>query len=556
MTVTRHIIIVTAFIVAASSLAVRVVYLGVTERDFLKEQGDARSLRSESIAAHRGMIFDRRGEPLAVSTPATAVWIDPSSVTLTDRDIARLANTLSLNVDRLTRSLERAGRSQFAYIKRQVDGEQLDRVKALQIEGLRFRNEYRRYYPAGEVTAHLVGITDVDENGLEGVELSFQADLTGIAGRQTMLRDRRGNLIRDVGIERAPRVGRELELSLDLRLQFFAYRELKAAVVSHRAVSGSMVVLDARTGEILVLINQPSYNPNELKHAVYDKIRNRAVTDQYEPGSTIKPFSVLAALESGVDEDWTVDTNPGYLQVGHKRVTDPVDRGVLSLADVLKYSSQVGTAKLALELEHRSIFDVLARAGFGVPAQSGLPGEAAGVLSDRDIGSDIVRAALAYGYGLSVTPLQLAKSYLTLATLGRSIPVSALKVAKPPRGRVVFDQNHVRTVLEMMQSVTDPDGTAPLARIPGFAIAGKTGTTRKVGRFGYDEERHVAMFAGLAPADAPRLVAVIVVNEPKGELNGGGTVAAPIFARVMARALQILNVEPRTTVRSGLPDAA
>lgn len=541
---TRHITLVVVFFSACLGLAARITYLNVTERDFLKEQGDARSLRTEVIDAHRGMIFDRRGEALAVSTPVSAVWLDPSSTQLSDEEVAKVAGVLKLNAAKLSELLRDNANREFVYLKRGVAADVVEELESLSVLGLRYRREYRRYYPAGEVASHVVGLTDIDDSGIEGAELSFHAALEGHPGRKQVLRDRRGSPIRDIAVDRAPIVGRELALSLDLRLQFFAYRELQAAVASHGASSASMVMLDARTGEILVLINQPSYNPNGDGSLQFNSMRNRAVTDRYEPGSTMKPFTVLAALESGrVDEATTVDTHPGYMNVAGKLVEDPSNRGVLRLGEILKYSSQVGTAKLALNLDNRAVYDVLARAGVGGFVNSGLPGEVAGTLSDRGLTSDIVRVTLSYGYGLSVTPLQLAHSYLTLATLGVRLPISMVKVDKPPVGQRVFEADHVRRLLAMMQGVTEWDGTAPKARIDGYSVAGKTGTARKVGDAGYDDERHVALFAGIAPADDPRLVAVVVVNEPQGQLKGGGSVAAPVFSRVVDRALQLLNVQ-------------
>ena len=540
----RHLVVVVAFVAACTALGARIVYLNVTERDFLKEQGDARSIRAELLDAHRGLIRDRRGEPLAVSTPVSAVWLDPSSTRLSDDAVVRIADVLELDAGALSASLARSANREFLYIKRRVAPETVAQLRALGIGGLGYRREYRRYYPAGEVASHVVGLTDIDDAGIEGVELAFDQVLQGRPGRKQVLRDLHGGPVRDIAVERAPVEGGEVDLSLDLRLQFFAHRELRRAVVQHGATSASMVVLDARTGEILVLINQPSYNPNELDDVRFEHMRNRAVTDRYEPGSTMKPFTVLAALEDGrFDEATVIDTHPGYMNVSGKLVEDPSNRGALSLAEIIKHSSQVGIAKLALDLPDRAVFDVLSRSGIGGYAFSGLPGEVGGTLSDSGLRSDIVRVTLAYGYGLSATPLQLAQSYLTLATHGVRMPVSLLKIEHAPVGQRVYDAAQVRQILTMMERVTEPDGTAPGTRIDGYAVAGKTGTARKVGAEGYDDERHVALFAGIAPAEEPRLVGVVVVNEPRGEVSGGGTVAAPVFARVMNRALQLLNIE-------------
>ena len=351
--------------------------------------------------------------------------------------------------------------------------------------------------------------------------------------------------IKDVEYVTAPRFGKDLALSLDLRLQFFAYRELKSAIEEHHAKSGSVVMLDAHTGEILALVNNPSFNPNELTRVAPDARRNRAITDLFEPGSTVKPLTVLAALESGrFDERSVVDTTPGYMRVGRLLVQDPVNRGRLSLGDVLARSSQVGIAKIALALDDRMVFDAFVRAGLSEMTNCGLPGEVIGKLSDSQLKNPIVRTTLAYGYGLTVTPLQLAQAYLMLANGGVRLPVSILRRDAAPTGQREFDTETVSTIVQMMKGVDSIHGTAPKARVLGYEIAGKTGTARKVGPNGYDEDRHIAFFAGLAPADDPRVVVIVVIDEPQGDKIGGGDVAGPVFARVVARALRVLNVEP------------
>jgi len=541
----RHFALVGFFLLAGMGLVVRVVYLNVTERQFLIDQGERRSIRAEAIPAYRGVVYDRFGEPLAVSTPAAAIWTDPKSGFLDDAGIVAVTNGLGIDAKVLRHKLaSNAGRG-FMYIQRGVGWEDAQALRALNLAGLEFNTEYRRFYPAGETTAHVVGVTNIDDAGLEGIELSFNEMLRGVPGKKIVLRDRPGNTIKDLEYVNAPRFGSDLVLSIDLRLQFLAYRELKAAVESHRATSGSLVMLDVASGEILALVNQPSYNPNEAASRSTRGMRNRAVTDTYEPGSTIKPFTVLAALESGkFRRDTQIHTAPGYFHVRTKLVQDPVNRGTISLETVLKKSSQVGIAKVALELEDRAVFDVLSRAGIGEYVGSGLPGGAAGMLTEAGLKNPVVRATLAYGYGLAVTPLQLARAYLCLATNGIRLPVSILRQDGAPQGDRVFDEASVREVVSMMEGVTDAGGTAPKARIEGFRVAGKTGTVRKVGRFGYDDERHVAWFAGMAPASDPRIVAVVLINEPKGDARGGGAVAAPVFGRVMARTLHLLGIPP------------
>ncbi len=545
----RHYVVVVVFLGACTGVAARVVYLNVTDRDFLQQQGDARSIRVESLPAYRGVIYDRHGQPLAVSTPVAAVWTDPSFLALSDEAVEALAEVLSLDAVSLSRQLAAHANREFLYLKRQVPWSVAERVRALGLTGVYIQREYRRYYPAGEMAAHVVGMTNIDDLGLEGLELSYDDHLRGHPGRKRVLKDRRGETIKNLEFIEAPRFGTDITLSLDLRLQFLAYRELKAAVAGNRAVSGSLVMLDARTGEVLALVNEPSYNPNDLGRAARAGMRNRAVTDTYEPGSTIKPFTVLAALESNRWRPSTpIDTAPGYFRVGNKLVQDPLNRGTITLRQALQKSSQVAIAKVALDLEPRAVFEVLTRAGIGEFIGTGLPGEAAARLSDQGLGNSVVRATLAYGYGLAVSPLQLAQGYLTLATGGMRLPVSILASRQPPRAERAFDAELTRTVLEMMVSVTGDEGTAPRARVPGYPIAGKTGTSRKVGAAGYDDERHVALFAGIAPATDPRFVMVVVINEPGGAAEGGGAVAAPVFGQVAARALRLLGVEPEPGV--------
>lgn len=541
----RHYVVVVLFLGACTGVAARVVFLNVTDRAFLQEQGNARAIRPETLPAYRGVIYDRHGEALAVSTPVAAIWTDPSFVRLSGEAVARVAEVLDRDPGALAAELEASVGREFLYLARRVPWDVAERVSGLGLDGVYVRREYRRYYPAGEMAAHVVGMTDIDDLGLEGMELSYDEHLRGRPGRKMVLKNRRGETIEDLEYLSAPRYGTDITLSLDLRLQFLAYRELKAAVAGNRARSGSLVMLDARTGEILALANEPSYNPNDLSRAPQGSMRNRAVTDIYEPGSTIKPFTVVAALESGRWRPSTpIETAPGYFRVGNKLVQDPVDRGTITLRQALQKSSQVGIAKVALDLEPEAVFAVVTRAGVAEFVGTGLPGEATGRLSNMGLTNPVVRATLAYGYGLAVSPLQLAQGYLTLAAAGERLPVSVLKTDRPPSARAVFDRDTVRTVLEMMESVTADEGTAPRARVPGYRIAGKTGTSRKVGPDGYDDERHVALFAGIAPVSEPRLVIVVVINEPTGSAKGGGAVAAPVFGQVAARALRLLGVRP------------
>ena len=541
----RHLIMLGLFLVLMSSLIGRLVFLNLSQASFLKREGELSSVRIEEMPGLRGIIYDRNGEPLAVSTPVWSLWVDPSRLTLQARDVRKLATILGLARNRLMEQIESASVKRFLYLKRRLTPNQYALLQATGIPGLRYQREYRRYYPAAETTAHVVGLAGMDDRGREGSELAFDDYLSGQSGRKRVLRDRRNHTVKDLEFLEAPKMGRDLWLSLDLRLQYFAYRELLAAVGQSSAKSGSMVMLDARSGEVLAMVNYPSFNPNALDHLDFASMRNRAITDTYEPGSTVKPLTVVAALESGLfNSNSRIDTSPGYLRVGSKLVQDPLNRGVISLSTVLQKSSQVGIAKIALTLPASSIYEVFSRAGFGQPTQLGLPGEASGVLSSRRLKNPLVRATLAYGYGLTVTPVQLAQAYLALATGGVRLPVGILKLNESPRGHKVFDRETVLQVSEMLGGVVEKDGTAPKASVAGFSVYGKTGTVRKVVKGGYDDTRHVAFFAGVAPASSPRVVVVVVINEPSAESGGGGAVAAPVFSRVVARALRLLNIEP------------
>ncbi len=542
----RYHLVVGVFVACCLALAGRVGYLTLLEKEFLQHQGDARSIRTVIIPSHRGIIYDRYGEPLAISTPAVALWCDPSQKQIAQQDIKRLAPLLGQTPKSLAERLKENNGKSFVYLKRRVSWNAAKRLRALGIEGLHFSDEYRRYYPAAETAAHVVGVTNIDDLGLEGVELAFDSGLRGRQGRKVVLKDERGNPIRDLEYLAAPKFGQDLSLSIDLRLQYFAYRELKDAVLGHGAASGSIVILDARSGEILALANSPSYNPNESLKPGFPGLRNRAVTDTYEPGSTVKPFTALAALETGnYQPDSLVDTAPGYWTVRGKLIEDPVNYGQLTLSGIIQKSSQVGISKVALALPERAVFNVLTRAGVGQFVGSGLPGEAIGTLNDAQLKSSLVRATLAYGYGLSVSPLQLALAYLTIANQGVRLVPTIIKRHQPPAGEKVFGHDLTEQVMAMMEGVTQASGTATTASVPGYRIAGKTGTTRLVGRDGYTSKRHVTLFAGIAPLVDPQIVMVVVVNQPQGAKVSGGAVAGPVFARVAERAMRLLGIPPQ-----------
>ncbi|MDG1124171.1 MAG: penicillin-binding protein 2 [Pseudomonadales bacterium] len=540
----RHYLVLCAFLLVGVGLSVRVLYLGVTEREFLQQEGDERSVHKEVIPGMRGMIYDRNGEPLAVSTPVFAVTTNPRLAKFKELELQQIADALGLSKEAVRKKVEDNKDKGFLYLKRRLSWVKSNALKQLDISHLTLEPEYQRYYPAGEIASHVVGITDVDGKGIEGLESNFETSLRGHSGAKTVLRDRKKNSIRDLDYLSSPRYGEDLNLTIDLRLQFIAYRELKSAVNSHQAASGSLIMLDAKTGEILAMVNQPSFNPNS-GNKQQNTMRNRAVVDAYEPGSTIKPFTALAALESGrYTPETMIDTAPGYFKVGNKLIEDPINRKILSLGQSIQKSSQVAFAKLALDLEQDAVFDVLARAGFGNYVGVELPGEAYGKLSSAQLKYPVVRATLAYGYGLSVSPIQLAQAYLTLASHGVRLPISIVKSDVPDTGERVFEAQATKDVLTMMELVTAREGTAANAAVAGYRVAGKTGTARMIGANGYDDERHIAWFAGVAPVSDPKVVMIIVINEAKAGRSGGGKVAAPVFARVAERSLRLLGVSP------------
>lgn len=541
----RRLIVLAVLALVVALLAWRAVYLQVLSRDFLQYQGDARHLRVVLVPAHRGMITDRRGEPLAISTPVHSVWVNPQEVAPGGDGLVRLARALDLDTDRLRRLIAERSAREFVYLKRHVTPDVANAVRALGVPGVFLQREYRRYYPAGEVAAHVVGFTDIDDRGQEGIELAYDDWLQGTPGSKRVVKDRLGRIVEDVERIRARRPGKNLVLSIDRRLQYLAYRELKAAVLEHGARSGSAVLLDVRTGEVLAMVNQPSYNANDRSGLRGGRYRNRAVTDVFEPGSAIKPFTIAAALESGKYRPETViDTTPGSLRVGRNTVRDVHDYGVLDVSHVIIKSSNVGASKIALSLEPQRLWHMYNRLGFGSVTGSGFPGESGGLLSHYHRWHPIDQATMAFGYGLSVTPLQLAQAYAALASDGVQPPVTFLRTDKPAPGRRVLSAGIARQVRAMLESVVTREGTGLNARVPGYRVAGKTGTVHKSTAGGYAEDRYVAVFAGIAPASRPRLALVVMVNEPSNGQYYGGQVAAPVFARVMAGALRLLDIPP------------
>lgn len=528
----------------------RAVDLHVFNKDFLQEQGDSRYLRVVSVPAYRGKITDRHGEPLAVSTPVESIWVNPGALLQQRQHWAALAKELQLDIHELkTRLLARKDK-EFMYLKRHVNPELVQRVAALSIPGVAFKKEYKRYYPAGEVMSHLVGFTNVDDNGQEGVELAFDQELSGTPGSNRVIKDRLGRIVETVEQVKQPRPGKDIILSIDRRVQYLAYRELKAAVKLHNADAGSAVILDAKTGEVLAMVNQPAFNPNKRQELRSASIRNRAMTDVFEPGSTVKAFTVAAALQTGIFRPKTlIDTTPGMFRVGRKLIRDSHNYGRIDVSTVIKKSSNVGASKIALAIEPRHLWEALAGSGFGATSGSGFPGESAGILPDYSGWHDLERATVSYGYGLSVTPLQLARAYTIFANDGYLPRISLLRKVYGTVGDSYFDEpvfspetiNHVRTMLE---SVTQNGGTGTRARVAGYRVAGKTGTVKKIGEHGYQDDSYMSVFAGMVPASDPRLIMVVMINEPRGKHYYGGAVAAPIFSKVMAGALRMLDIAP------------
>jgi cell division protein FtsI (penicillin-binding protein 3) len=533
------------FSLLAVALAARSVHLQVLNKDFLNQQADTRHLRTESISAHRGTITDRNGEPLAISTPVDSIWANPKELARAVDNVPKLARLLRIDPQNLIRRITRSMDKDFIYLKRHLSPEKAQEVLALKLPGVNVQREYQRYYPAGEVVGHLVGFTDIDDEGQEGLELAFNHWLAGESGAKRVLKDRLGRSVENVESIRPPRHGKDLRTSIDMRIQYLAYRSLKAAIQSYSAQSGSIVVLDVQTGEVLAIANQPTYNPNDRAQFSAERYRNRAITDIFEPGSSIKPLVVAAALESGQYRPSSiVDTSPGYVVVGTKKIEDSRNLGRISLTKILARSSNVGITKLAMSLQADQLWGTMTQFGLGTLTSSGFPGESAGLLTHFSHWRPISQATLAYGYGVSVTPLQLAQAYSTLGSDGILRPVSLVALDSANEGERILSSDTAVAVRRMLEEVIRPGGTATKAAVTGYRIAGKTGTAWKFAAGGYSKDKYISIFAGLAPASDPRLAAVIVIDEPRGELYYGSDVAAPVFSKVMAESLRLLAIPP------------
>ncbi len=528
-------------------IAWRIVDLQVMDQGFLKGQGDARSVRHIPIPAHRGLITDRNGEPLAVSTPVTTLWGNPKELQAARARWPELAKALGQDAAVLSERLQSQASREFIYLVRGLTPEQGQEILDLKIPGVYAQEEFRRFYPAGEVAAHVVGFTDIDDRGREGMELAYDEWLAGVPGKRQVLKDRRGRLIKDVQVTKNAKPGKAMALSIDLRLQYLAHSELRNVVHEYGAKAASLVMVDVKTGEILAMANQPTYNPNNRRNLQPAAMRNRAMIDVFEPGSTVKPFSIAAALATGkYQPDSVVNTLPGWMRIGRYTIRDVSRGGMLSLTGILMKSSNVGISKIALDIGAEPVYAVMQQAGFGQDTGLGFPGERVGNLPNHRKWRDAETASLAYGYGLSVTAVQLAHAYAVLGNQGTNVPLSLLRLDRAQDGVQVIDKQISGTVLQMLRAVVEEEGGGGArAKVPGYHVGGKSGTAKKIsGTGGYTKDAYRSFFAGVAPLSNPRIAAVVVVDEPSKGQYYGGLVAAPVFGKVMARALRLMNVAP------------
>ena len=549
----RRRIVSMGVVALAAGLIWRVADLQLNHKAFLTEEGDARHLRIERIPAHRGMLLDRNGEPLAVSTPLASVWVNPKRLEGSRPKWPELEAALALEPGSVEQVMEDRGERGFVYLRRHVDPSVAEAVDALQMRGVHLKPEYRRYYPMGAAASHVLGFTGIDDTGQEGLELAFEDTLSGENGARRVVKDRLGRIVENLERIRPARAGRDIVLGIDRRIQSLTWRALGEGVRAHRARAGSAVVLDVRTGEVLAIANLPSFNPNDRGDRSSRRFRNRAVTDLLEPGSTIKPFTVAAALQAGiVRPDTLLDTRPGFLKVGRHTVRDIRNYGVIDVRKVIKKSSNVGAGKLGLELQPAHLWRMFHGAGFGSPTGSGFPGEREGTLSDFSGWGEVHRVTLSYGYGLAATPLQIARAYAAFGNGGVLPEVSFLRTDGVQIASQAMPASVAARILEMLEQVVEPGGTGSRARVAGYRIGGKTGTTRKSEAGGYSEDRYHSTFVGLAPMSAPRLSVVVVIDEPGGDAYYGGAVAAPVFSEIVEGSLRILGVAPDDpeTIRS------
>lgn len=530
----------------AAILVGRIVYLAVFNQGFLKTQGDIRALRITTIPAYRGMITDRNGYPLAISTPVSAVWVDPSAFAADKEQLLALAQLLKLPSSEIMARVQKNANREFVYLKRGLDPAIGRQVHALGIAGVSVQQEYKRFYPEAEVTAHLLGFTNIDDQGQEGFELAYNSWLAGSPGRKQVLQDRLGRVVADIRTLKPAEPGHDLQLSIDRRMQFLAYQALVDGVTKFKAVSGTAIVIDVKTGEILALVNVPTYNPNNRPAGHSEVYRNRAMTDVYEPGSVMKTISMASALASGqFQANSKVDTSPGFMMLSGHKIEDEHNNGLIDMATLLAKSSNVGMTKITLALPPDRLWQTFHAFGFGQVTDSHFPGESAGVLRRENPWRLFDLATMSFGYGMSATPLQVAQAYAVLGHGGVKLPLSLLKVEAPPTGQRIISAKVARDLLDLLEAVIyQQGGTAPLAKVPGYRVTGKTGTSRLLGPHGYLKHRYNGAFVGLAPAADPRVLVYVQIHDPQGAVYYGGYTAGPVFSKIMGNCLRLLNILP------------
>lgn len=544
----RSKLIVAATALAFVGLAARAVYIQVIENDFFQRQGEVRFARTLALPANRGRILDRNGVVLASSIPVPSIWAIPEDIDRDPVNLKKLAKLLGMSPVALNKKLQDEDKT-FVWLKRQVDESVGKEIEALKIKGIYQRKEYKRQYPEGEAVAHVVGFTNVEDRGQEGMELTFNTDLGGRNGSRRVIKDRMGRVVEAVGEQIVPVDGRDLQLSIDSKVQFFAYQTLKEAVLLHRAKAGSVVVLDVQTGEVLALANYPSYVPDKRQNLSGEQLRNRALTDTFEPGSTMKPFIIGLAMDTGrVSPQTGIQTAPGRMSIGNATISDSHPHSMLTVAEVIQKSSNVGTVKIAMQMPAREMWEMYSSVGFGQKPQVPFPGAVSGRLRPYKAWRPIEQATMSYGYGLSVSLMQLAHAYTVFGREGDLVPLSMLKVSEPMAGQPVFKGKVARDVRNMLHLVTGPGGTAPKAQTMGYSVGGKTGTAHKVEGRGYASKRYRGVFAGLAPIDAPRIAVAVMIDEPSNGKYFGGDTAAPVFSKTVQQTLRVLGVAPDMTV--------
>ncbi|VAW86420.1 Cell division protein FtsI [Peptidoglycan synthetase] [hydrothermal vent metagenome] len=541
----RHTLVLGIFCAVSLVLVWRAFDLQVLNNTFYKDKGANTHIRMEALPAYRGIITDRHDEPLAISTPVDSVWVNPKIFANEIDEVSVIAEILNLNAQKLLQRIATRQHKGFVYLKRRINPDLASRLDALDIPGLYMQREYRRFYPTGEVSAHVLGFTNIDDMGQEGIEYAYDAWLQGQSGSLRVLQNRRGQIVSNIEKLSERQEGKSLSLSIDKRLQYLAYKELKAAVKHHNALSGSFIILDVSTGEVLAMVNQPAFNPNSRNRNADGRYRNRAFTDVFEPGSTLKPIAIAAAVEQGYVTDSTlIDTSPGQFYVGRNLIKDVKNYGQINIETIIQKSSNVGISKVALSMDKEVLWQTLVGFGFGSLTGAGFPGEASGTVNDFYRWRRIDQATVSYGYGLSTSLAQLARAYAVIANQGRIIPLSMLKVTTKPESQQVISPSTSQSVLNMMEQVVSTEGTAPLARIEGYRVAGKTGTVKKIGAKGYSSKHYLSLFAGIVPASQPRLVGVVMIDDPSEGDYYGGIVAAPVFSKVMSVALRMMNIYP------------